>query len=261
MPTALITGGSSGIGLELSKYFIRGGYQLLWLAATDSEIENGKAIVESEFPDANILSIALDLSKPEAAQQTYDWVFTQIDQLDVLVNNAGFGTYGFTNDIDIQDELNMINVNLLSPYKLSRLFIKGMIKRDNGQIINISSSSSFQPVPKMNTYASTKAFVKHWSRGISEELKMINSNVKMLVICPAAVKNTAFRNRGFQKVKTFEGLAYTTAEEVAKDTWKAFKSGKSFYVTGWKQRIVMLFHNLVPYSITQKFVRMEVAEK
>lgn len=260
MPSALITGGSSGIGLEISKYFIKAGYDLLWVSATDAEIAKGIAIIKSEFPHATIKVKAINLSKADAAQSTYDWVTSEVEALDVLVNNAGFGTYGYVNDIDMQDELNMIHVNLVTPYKLTRLFIKDMISRDKGQIINISSSSTFQPIPKMNTYASTKSFVKHWSRGLTEELKMMGSKVKMLVVCPSAIKNTAFRDRGFQKVKTFEGLAYTTVEEVASDIWKAFQKGKDYQVTGWKQRALMISHGILPYRLVQWLVRKEVAE-
>ena len=260
MPTAFITGGSSGIGLELSKYFIRGGYDLLWVSATDAELQKGLEIIKSDYPKASIKTKAIDLSKDAAALSTYDWVRSEIIQLDVLINNAGFGTYGFVNDIEMQDELNMIHVNLLTPYKLTRLFMKDMINRDSGQIINISSSSSFQPIPKMNTYASTKSFVKHWSRGLTEELKMMGSNVKVLVVCPSAIKNTPFRDRGFQKVKTFEGLAYTTVEEVASDIWKAFQKGKDYQVTGWKQRALMISHGLLPYKLVQWLVRKEVEE-
>ena len=258
MKTALITGGSSGIGYEMSRHFAREGYQLLWASLGEAELEQARSKMEQEIPGVSIQTLAVDLSEDEGPQKVWDWVGENKWKVDVLINNAGFGSYGFVNDKEIAKEVAMIKCNALSLYVLTRLFLTEMVERNEGTIINISSNSSFQPVPRMCTYASTKAFVKHFSRGLREELKLMNSKVRVLTVCPAAISDTPFRNHeGMNKVKTFKGLAYTTAEEVAKDVWKGFKKGKNFVVSGWKMRMIYSFYALVPYRVSQFITQKE----
>lgn len=260
MQTVLITGGSSGIGFELSKHFAKAGYRLLWVAKPLEELENARAKLLEEFPNIEIHTLAKDLCLAESPDAVKTWSHS-IGPVDVLINNAGYGTYGFLQNTDLNKELGMIQLNIIALYKLTRLYLDDMIKRDAGTIINISSNSSFQPIPKMNTYASTKAFVKHFSRGLNEELKMQNSKVKVMTVCPAAVKDTPFRTVGnMDRVKTFSGLAFTTAKEVAKDTWNGFKKGKSFVVSGAKMRFLYLFYAFIPFAVQQFLVRREVEE-
>lgn len=259
MKTVLITGGSSGIGFEMSRYFAKAGYQILWVSLFEKEIETAKKRLKSMLPNANIEALALDLAKADSAQKVFAWTKTNHWTVDVLINNAGFGTFGFLNEIDLEREIDMINLNVMNTYLLTRLFLKEMIERDAGQIINISSNSSFQPIPKMNTYASTKAFVTHFSRGLTEELKMMKSNIKVMTVCPAAIRDTAFKKVGkMEHVKTFDGLATTSTEEVGKDIWKGFLKGKDFVVIGKKMRFLYRIKWLIPYHLNQFLVRTEI---
>jgi len=262
LKTVLITGGSSGIGLGLSKKFASEGYRILWASLLEDELEMSKIAVQKEFPSVSIDSITIDLSRTEAPRKVYEWS-KPFGQVDVLINNAGFGTYGYVNEIDMKRELDMINLNVLALYKLTRLFLNDMLSRNSGTIINISSNSSFETVPRLLTYSSTKAFVKHFTRGLSEELKMQKSSVKAITICPAAIKDTAFKSSGdMETVTTFnEGLATTTRDEVVNDVWKAFKKGQSFRVTGWKMRWLYAFNSLVPYSLYMYLTRRETEQK
>lgn len=258
MKSVLITGGSSGIGLEMSRYFAKDAYHLLWVSLAEDELLLAKAAIQKEFPKIQIDTLALDLSKTNAANEVFQWTQSNHWEVDVLVNNAGFGLHGYVNNLAIEKELAMIHCNVIAMYTLSRLFLKPMIEKDHGVIINISSNSSFQPVPRMSTYASTKAFVRHFSRALSGEMKMLNSKVRVITVCPSAIKDTAFRKKeGLDKVKTFEGLAYTTTKEVAKDVWKGFKGNKDFIVTGWRMRLLYSFHHLIPYNVTQFLTRKE----
>lgn len=134
-----------------------------------------------------------------------------------------------------------------------------MIAINKGTIINISSNSSFQPTPKLSTYGTTKSFVNHFTRSVNEELKMQKSNVKVICVCPSAIKDTNFKKVGkMENVKTFNGIAATTSEEVAKDVWNGFVKGKSFIVSGWKMRILYRVPGLIPYRIQQFLVRKEI---
>ena len=262
MKTVLITGGSSGIGFEMSKRFANDGYRLLWVSLFQKELDEAKAKLSSEFSNTEIHTLEKDLSIPANSKSVYNWVKDNGWTVDVLINNAGFGNYGYVNDIPIEKELAAINLNIVNLFQLTRYFLEDMIARDNGTIINISSNSSFQPTMRFNVYASTKAFVTHFTRALTEELRLMKSNVKAITICPSAINDTAFRTKnGMQGVKTFEGLAYTTKEEVAKDVWKAFQKNKSFQVTGWKMRIIYATRNLVHPRIMRMLVRMETDKK
>ncbi len=261
MKTALITGGSCGIGLETSKHFAQNGYQLLWVSLLEDELQTAKQQLNELFPKTPIHTLALDLSKEDAAQKVHKWVNQNNWKLDVLINNAGMGTYGFLHETNWDKEMTMINLNLLNVYRMTRLFLEDMQKRNEGTIINISSISALQPVPKMTTYASTKAFIAHFSKSLNEELKMQNSKVRVLTVLPAAIRDTNFKAAAkMNKVKTFEGLATTTAQEVAKDTWNGFNKKKGVIISGWKGRFLSAFRHITPDFILQSLVNREVKE-
>ncbi len=260
--TVLITGGSSGIGFELSKYFARDAYHLVWVAAYEEEITVAKQILLQSFPEIRIDSLAIDLSQSNAAQAVYQWTKQKQWTIDVLVNNAGFGTYGFLGDTSLEKEQAMIQLNVYTVYTLTHLFLKEMKSRNTGKILNISSNTALQPVPRMATYAATKAFVKHFSESIHEELKALKADVSITVVCPAATKNTKFQqSAAMQKVRTFEGLLCTTPEEVAKDAYKGLQKGKKTVLTGARLRNTHWLTKLIPNSIIQFFLRKELDQK
>lgn len=261
MKTVLITGGSSGIGFEISKYFARDNYKTLWVSLLEEELLSAKSILQKEVSEVAIETLTLDLSQSDAAQKTYEWVTANQWGIDVLINNAGYGTYGFANDISLEKEVTMIQLNVLNVFKLTRLFLNEMLANNEGTIINISSNTSFQPVPKMAAYAATKSFVKHYSESLTEELKILKSKVKVITVCPAAIKNTKFKDAAnMQKVKTFEGLAATTKQEVAKDVWRGFQKGKTFVASGAGLRRLMWLTAILPHSIVQFLLRQELSE-
>lgn len=262
MKIVLITGGSSGIGFEISKYFAKNGFRILWASLLEEELQGSKIALQSEFPKTPIDTLSIDLSNEDAAQQTYDWVQSNQWAVDVLINNAGYGTYGFANDIAFDKEAKMIQLNVLNVFKLTRLFLKDMLANNSGTIINISSNTSFQAVPKMAAYSATKAFVKQYSESLTEELKTLKSNVRVMTICPAAIKDTKFKDAAkMQKVKTFDGLAATTKEEVAKDVWNGYTDGKTFVASGAKLRRLIWLTGILPHSVVQFLLREELSEK
>lgn len=260
MKKVLITGGSSGIGLAMSRHFARAGYHLLWVSLSESELVKAQADLQTEFNATPVDHLALDLSGSGSAQAVYDWTSKNGWAVDVLVNNAGFGTHGFVSDIPMDRELAMIETNVLATYKLMRLYLAEMRKRDSGAIIQIASNSAFQPVARMATYAATKAFVHSLGRALQEELKLQGSKVRSITVCPSAISDTLFRSTGaMEKVRTFNGMTTTTAEEVAGDVWKAFTTDQDFMVTGSRMRALYALRRLVPYSLQQWVVRRETA--
>jgi len=179
--------------------------------------------------------------------------------VDVLINNAGFGTFGFTQEIPIEKDVAMINLHVIGTYQMTRVFLDNMLMRNTGTIINISSVSALQPVIKMNAYASTKAFIRHFSIGLQEELMMQDTKVKVITVCPAAIGNTPFKSQAdMDNVKTFNGLVTTTAEEVAQDVWRGFNKGKTLILTGRKARMLYKIQWMIPTWIERYLIKKEV---
>ncbi|SHJ49291.1 SDR family NAD(P)-dependent oxidoreductase [Aquimarina spongiae] len=258
---ALISGGSSGIGYSLSRYFAKAGYTLLWVSLLPEEIEVSKKKLLQEIEGCTIHTLVEDLSITNAAHKVHQWVTKNEWSIDVLVNNAGFGTYGYLSNTPLEKELKMVHLHVVCVYEMTKLFLKDMTNKNKGTIINISSNSSFQPTPKLSTYGATKAFVTHFSRSLNEELKMQQSKVKVICVCPAAIENTNFKKSGnMEKVRTFQGIAATTVEEVASDIWKGFSGGKDFIISGRKMRMLYRISGLLPYRFQQFLVRKEIKE-
>ena len=257
MKTVLITGGSSGLGYEISRHFARDGYRLCWIAQPADELSAARQRLLSEFPAADIQTLAQDLTQPEAAQTSFDWAMS-LGSVEVLINNAGIGTYGFLQESPQEREIQMIQLNVLGVYRMTRLFLDEMLRQQSGTIINICSISAFQPVPRMNTYASTKAFIQHFSLGLAQELKLQQAPVHVLTVFPAAIRDTAFQvAAAMQGVKTFDGLVTTTAAEVAKDVWQGFQRKKNRVITGQKARWTYAFQALIPGFIQRALISQE----
>ena len=140
-PTVLITGGSSGIGYTISRHFAADGYRILWVSLLEQELREAREKLQSEYPDCEVQLLTQDLSEENGAQIVYDWCKAHQYQVDVLINNAGFGTFGFLQDISEERELAMIQLNVLNLYKMCRRFLPDMLQRNAGTIINISSNS------------------------------------------------------------------------------------------------------------------------
>lgn len=177
---ALVTGASSGIGLEIAKYLDELGYQLILVARNKEKLEDlasrlkhkAKIIVMDLETEANIKSL---------------YVLTKNEDIDILVNNAGFGDFGYFTETDLNKELEMIDLNIKSVHMLTKMFLKEMVKKDSGYILNVASSASFQPGPLMATYYSTKAYVFRLTEAISYELKKQKSKVHVSCLCPGPV--------------------------------------------------------------------------
>ncbi|MGK0390183.1 MAG: short-subunit dehydrogenase [Maribacter sp.] len=230
MKTVLITGGSSGIGLEFSKLFAKDNYQIIIVSKYETEMDEAAAILKKLYPNVKLVLFQQDLSKYNAAQFVYDFVKKNAYKIDVLVNNAGVGCFGFVNDIDAQKEQDMIQLNVACVHQMTRLFLKDMVAKDKGKILNVSSIVAFQPSPFFATYAATKSFVKNFSQALSYELKSKKSKVTVTTVCPTPVK-TRFAERADMKgKKLFESWMSVSADKVAKDGYAAMKAGKDVVI-------------------------------
>jgi len=233
MPTTLITGGSSGIGLETARLLLRDGHQLLLVSLLAEELASAKKELEAESPTAQVKTLQQDLAQPASAQIVYDWATQDGRAIDYLVNNAGFGTYGFINDIAMDREVDMINLHIMTLYKLTRLFLKDMIARDSGRIINLSSVSAFQPNPLLATYGATKSFVWQFSRAINYELKGKGSRVRVTAICPPPIRATGFQSASdMDGSKLFETWMVQTPQKVAQAIQRSLRGGWDMAIPG-----------------------------
>ena len=183
---ALITGASSGIGLEMAKILNKEGYELILVAREKEKLQKVQ-----ELLGANVKIIVADLSNESKLKEIY--VLCKNEKIDVLINNAGFGDFGKFDETDLTKELQMIDVNIKAVHVLTKLFLKDMKKRNYGYILNVASMAAFAPGPLMATYYSTKAYVLRLTTSIYEELRRDKSKVVVSCLCPGPV-DTNFNN-------------------------------------------------------------------
>jgi len=261
-----ITGGSSGIGLALSKRLAARGIDLLWASLAGDEISAGRQAVLEVAPAARIEALAIDLSAPHAAQQTLAWL-QERGPIDVAVNNAGFGVFGDWTQTDLEDEQRMIALNAGAVHALSRLVLPMLEARaaergKRAMLINIASNSAFTPLPKLAAYAATKAFVKHYTQGLAQELAAAGSRVTASVVCPAAVRDTPFKHRaGMADVLTFDSFTAVSADEVAADLERVIDTGLAFRVSGWRMRIAYAAMKFMPAPLVRAIAAREVEQR
>lgn len=181
---ALITGASSGIGRDIAIELSNRGYDLVLVARNEDKLNETAKHCKTKteiYP--------IDISTVDNCKKVYN----KFKNIDILVNNAGFGLFGEFDKTDLDKELNMIDLNIKSVHILTKLYLKDMIKKDSGRILNVASSAAFLSGPLMSTYYSTKSYVYRLSTALYEELRRIKSNVKVSVLCPGPV-DTNFNN-------------------------------------------------------------------
>lgn len=219
--TALITGASSGIGMELAKIHAQKGGNLVLVARSKAKLEQLQKELEAAH-SIKVTVIAEDLSDPLSAQR----IFNKTEELDIqigtLINNAGFGGHGLFHQRQLSDEQAMMQVNMVSLTNLTHFYLKGMVERNRGQIMNISSTASFMPGPLQAVYYATKAYVTSFTQAIAEEVA--SYNITATALCPGAVET------GFVKAGDLEGIALwdnaKSAESVAKCGYQAMEQGQ-----------------------------------
>lgn len=226
---ALVTGASSGIGLEISKYLDSLGYEVILVAREKEKLESVAKILKHK-PKI----IVMDLSQVEDIKSLY--VLVKNDDVDILVNNAGFGLCGNFSDTDLTRELNMIDLNIKAVHILTKLFLKDMKKKNKGYILNVASSAAFQSGPLMATYYSTKSYVYRLTEALWYELKKEKSNVQVSCLCPGPVatnfNDIAGVNFSVKPVK---------ADYVAKYAIDKMLNGKLLIIPGFKMKCVKFF--------------------
>lgn len=250
--TVLITGASGGLGYEFAKLFAKDKYDLVLVARNKEKLTETAKELKNINDNIFIKIIPEDLSDPTTPQKIYDELKTDGITIEVLVNNAGFATYGNFYELDEKKEMEEIEVNVKTLTHLTRLFLPDMVERKYGKILNIASVAAFQPGPFMAVYYATKAYVLHFSEAIAEELK--GTGVTVTVLCPGPTK-TGFQNRaGMQKVKSF--TAHTmNAQTVAKIGYEGLMKEKRIVVPGLRNTIMSQAYRIVPRSLVTRVAK------
>src|SRR5450759_4294399 len=184
--TALITGSSSGIGLELARIHAENGGNLVLVARSKNKLDELKEELENKY-NVQVYTIGKDLSLPDSARDVYAELGQQNISVDYLINNAGFGDFGFFAESDWNKQEKMINLNITALAHLTRLFLPDMIKRGDGKILNLASTASFQPGPAMSVYFATKAFVLSFSEAVNNEVR--DKGVTVTALCPGSTES------------------------------------------------------------------------
>ncbi len=246
MKTVLITGASSGIGKESAYVYAEHNYNLILSARRKENLEAVKKEIEEKHK-VKVDIFDIDLSKTDSAEQLYNQVKAANLKVDVLINNAGFGINGDFQDIDINKEENMLILNIITLTKLTKLFVRDMVKEGNGHIINIASTAAFQGIPKFATYAASKVYVLHFSEAIAQELK--KDNIKVTVINPGATKSEFAETAGF----TGDVFSKTpSSRDLAEFIYKTMKKGKISAIHGFKNKILSFSTRLTPRNLLTK---------
>ena len=251
-PTALITGASGGIGLELAKLFARGGYNLVLVARRGDPLEGVASEVRALY-GTSVHCLPIDLSIPEAPEKIFGMLRSRSLDVDVLVNNAGFGLYGNFQGSDPGILLDMIRVNVSVPVHLANLLLPGMVRKGTGGVLNVASMAAFQPGPYMAVYYATKAFLLSFSEAVAEELR--GTGVTVTALCPGPTPT------GFQAAARMEGHIPLLRKNVmdsgavAKAGYDGFRKGKRLVIPGLRNRILVLAFRFSPRILLTKAVR------
>lgn len=245
---ALITGASSGIGRDMARYMSKLGYDLVLVARNEEGLLKIKEELKTE-----IQIITADLSIKEECYKVYE----KAKDIDILINNAGFGVFGKFVETDLEKEINLIQTNITAVHILTKLYLNDMVKNNKGHILNVASIAGFMPGPLMAAYYASKNYIVALTRAINKELKKSNSKVKMSLLCPGPV-NTNFNNVADVKFK----VKALSSEYVAKYAVNKMLKGKLLIIPGLLIKITKVLAKISPTPIVEEVsYHMQVSKR
>lgn len=248
--TVLITGASSGIGLEFASLFAKDGYHLVLNARNETKLKEIAEQLKADY-DATVTIAAKDLSLPDSAEELTSELLAAGIEVDVLINNAGFAAYGSFDETSWKEEKDMIQVNIMALTALTKHLLPGMIKRNSGKILNVASTAAFQPGPLMAVYYATKAYVLSFSEAINYELR--KTNVSVTALCPGATATNFEKRASLESSRLFQSGAMD-AQEVALNGYNALMREKSLTIPGFKNKALANLVRFLPRKSVLKIV-------
>jgi short-subunit dehydrogenase len=251
--TALVTGASSGIGLEMSRLLARDGARVVMVARDDERLRRAARWVQAENPNSGVTLIASDLSRPGAAAELYARARREVDPVDLLVNNAGVGSFGPFAAAAADAQIDMLRLNMESVVALTHLTLPEMIARRQGAILNVASMAAFQAGPFMAVYFASKAFVLSFSEALAEEL--YDSDVTVTALCPGPVVTGFGARAGMDRSRVFSGRLRMEAGVVAAEGLRGAIEGRRIVVPGFTNRILIQALRFLPRRLVSRIVR------
>jgi len=249
--TVLITGASSGIGMGLAKLFAVDGSDLVLVARREDRLNELAQELKSEH-GIEVHVLPKDLSKKSAPKE----IFTQLNkekiQIDVVVNNAGFGNKGSIAELDTDLQVDMVQVNVAALTHLTSLFLPGIVERGYGGILNVGSLAGFQPGPNLAVYFATKAYVLSFTEALAEEIS--NPNIKISCLAPGPVR-TEFGEKSDLEDSLLFKVSLMDMEPVVKAGYEGFRKGQTIVIPGLKQQIVPFLNRFTPRLLVRKIAK------
>lgn len=235
---ALITGASSGIGRDMARELSQKGYDLVLVARDLDKLNEVKEELKT-----NTEIVCMDISVVDNCKKLHE----TYKDVDILINNAGFGDCGDFTKTNLDKDVAMINTNVVAYHTLTKLYLKDMKEKDRGTILNVASIAGFMPGPLMATYYATKNYVVRLSEALREELRREKSKVKICMLCPGPV------DTNFNRVADVEfALKGLSSKYVAKYAIENMLKGKFYIVPGWKIKLARIGAKIVPTNIVAK---------
>lgn len=248
----LITGASSGIGLELARIFSREGFNLVLTARREERLTNLKEELENSH-SVKVHVLVADLSKSDAPDSLFQFCTNQDLQIDVLVNNAGIGDYGFFSEADWDKTATMIDLNIKSLTQLTHLFLPGMIERGTGKIMNVASTASFQPGPLMSVYYATKHYALAFSEALANEVA--DYDITVTALCPGPTQSEFQETANMEKSKLMDRFPMPSSVDVAQYGFNALQKGKRVAIYGVVNKIMANIIKFFPRRWVTAIVR------
>lgn len=250
---ALITGASSGIGLEFARVLAGEGLNLLLVSQDETKLGQAAKELQHAFPSVQIAHLAVDLSSAKGVQQVINAVRSQKSHVHALINNAGFAVYGRFWDTDGEQETRMLGVNIIALTQLTKAFLPAMIAHKQGIIVNVASTAAFQPGPLMATYYASKAYVLSFSEAIANETR--STGVSVTCLCPGPTESNFQSRAKMLDSKIAREGRLMPARVVAEEGWRGAKAGKSVVIPGLRNQLGTIAARLAPGSLSAQVVR------
>ncbi len=242
--TVLVTGATSGIGLELAKLFAQDGYDIVHVARNEAKMTDLASDLGMKY-NVEVTNIVKDLSQPGAAQEVYREVKEKALHIDILVNNVGAGIFGKFQETDLEEELGTVRLNIDTTLVLTKLFLQDMLDRNAGKILNLASMVSKIPSPFQSVYAGTKAFVYNFSQSLASELK--DTGVTVTALRPGATETDFFRESGQPHLPDPKDM--DDPAQVAKDGYEALMKGETAVVSGFQNKVMAHLADVLPDEV------------